>query len=212
MSINDIRQRSWDFGLTVFTVVLLGGLGVQSFVGTLYVWWAQRSIPNWEQLHYTSYIGVMNAAAAPQIILLVLVMGLCVPKRLFSRTVLLAVSTGMVLVGVTVGAITRSLGTAVTVYLSLAALIQVAVVVMTAAGMRGPSYMTEGRLTKLGSGLLHLGFIVFGIVVASLQHSPLMLPLFWTSTIIIVGGSVLSFYANRLSVRRTEPAEHPIDF
>ena len=53
----------------------------------------------------------------------------------------------------------------------MAALIQVAVVVLTAAGAKGPSYLTEGRLTKLGSGLLHLGFIAFAIVVAALQPS-----------------------------------------
>ena len=31
-------------------------------------------------------------------------------------------------------------------------------------------------LAKTGSGLLHLGFLVFGIVVVALQRSPLMLP------------------------------------
>ena len=46
--IEDIRQRVWDFWLTIITVVVLAALGVQSFIGTGYVWWAERSIPEWE--------------------------------------------------------------------------------------------------------------------------------------------------------------------
>ncbi|TLM99427.1 MAG: hypothetical protein FDZ75_00055 [Actinobacteria bacterium] len=210
--ISDVRQRTWDFALTVITVGLLASLGVQSFVGTLYVWWAQRTIPNWEQLSYTGYVNAMNAIAAPQLIALVVVMGLCVPKRLFDRTLLIAVSVGMVAVAVVAGIVTGSLGTGVTVYLALAALIQVAVVVLTAVGTRAPSYLTQGRLTKLGSGLLHLGFIVFALVVAALQRSAFMLPVFWASTVLVIGGTALSFWANKLAVKRTVPVEHNIDF
>ncbi len=215
MRIESIRQRSWDFGLTVATVALFGGLGVQSFVGTIYVWWAQRTIPGWEQFGMAPYISTMNAIAAPQLMLLVVAMGLCVPKRLLSRQALVIVSGLMVVAGIGAGALTNSLATGVSVYLALAALIQVAVVALTAAGAKGPSYLTEGRLTKLGSGLLHLGFILFGIVIASLQQSPFMLPVFWTSTVLMTGGSVMSFYADRLAVRRAvrpDPAQRETGF
>lgn len=203
MGINDVRQRAWDFGLTVVTVALLGSLGVQSFVGTIYVWWAQRANPLFEQTGYARFVEVMNGIAAPQLVLLVVAMGLCVPKRLFSRRVLLGVSAGMVAVGIATFGYTGSVAKGLTVYLALAALIQVAVVVLTAAGARGPSYLTQGRLTKLGSGLLHLGFIVFGIVVAAFQDSSFMLPVFWTATVLSIGGTLLSFYAERLAWRRT---------
>ena len=56
MGIEDIRQRAWDFGLTVVTVALLASLGVQSFVGTLYVWWAERTVPGWEQAGYAGFV------------------------------------------------------------------------------------------------------------------------------------------------------------
>jgi hypothetical protein len=39
------RHKNWDFALTVITVALLGTLGVQSFIGTLYVWWATTRCP-----------------------------------------------------------------------------------------------------------------------------------------------------------------------
>lgn len=208
MALDDIRQRTWDFGLTVATVVLLGGLGLQSFLGTIYVWWAQRTIPGWEERFYDGYVAMMNAIAAPQLIALVVVMGLCVPKRLFERRALLWVSAAMVAAGVVAWAVTGSIATGLTIYLVLAGLIQLAVVVLTAAGAKGPSYLTEGRLTKLGSGLLHLGFIVFGVVVAALQRSSFMLPVFWASTVLMVGGTALSFYADRLAWRR---AARPAD-
>lgn len=213
MSVEDIRQRTWDFGLTVATVVILAALGVQSFIGTLYVWWAQRTIPGWEAAYYGAYVDRMNALAAPMLVLLIVVMGLCVPKRLFSRRMLIAVSALMVVAGIVAWAVTGKLSTGVAVYLALAALIQLAVVVMTVAGVRGPSYLTEGRLTKTGSGLLHLGFIGIAVVIAAFQRSVFMMPIFWVSTALMVGGTALSFWADRLAFRRTVrlDAEGPIE-
>lgn len=203
-----IRQRTWDFALTIITVVVLASLGIQSFVGTAWVWIAERNVADWTQTAgYTDYVSTMNLIAAPQVIALVLVMGLCVPKRLFSRRALLATSLGMVAVGVAAGLVSDSLGRGLAVYLALAAVIQVAVVVMTVAGVRGPSYLTEGRLTKTGSGLLHLGFIIFAIVVVALQRSAMMLPVFWVSAVLVTVGTALSFYANRIAWRRSRPQQ-----
>ena len=81
---------------------------------------------------------------------------------------------------------------------------------MTVAGVRGPSYLTEGRLTKTGSGLLHLGFIVFGIVVVALQSSPLMLPVFSASAVLVTVGTAMAFYADRLAWHR--PHGEPLGF
>lgn len=212
VDIDNIRQRSWDFALTVVTMVLLATIGLQSFLGTLYVWWAQRTIAEWMTTGYPGFVAAMNAVALPQVVLLVLVMGLCVPKRLFRRKMLLAVSLAMVAVGLAAGVIAHSVGRGLAVYLALAGLIQVGVIALTAAGARGPSYLTEGRLTKLGSGLLHLGFIVFVILVAAFQGSPLMIWVFLVSALLLTGGTALSFWAERLAWRKEIPAqEHTLD-
>jgi putative acetyltransferase len=136
------------------------------------------------------------------VVALVVVMGLCVPKRLFARGPLIAVSAAMVAVGAVAALALRSLADGLAVYLLLAAAIQLAVVVMTGAGIRGPSYLTEGRLTKTGSGLLHLGFIVFALVVVALQSSPLMMPIFALAGLLIAVGMALSFYAWRFAWHR----------
>lgn len=211
MNVEEIRQRVWDYALTVATVVLLGLLGLQSFIGTIWVWWAQARNPLWEQTEYAAFVSVMNAIAAPQVVLLVVVMGLCVPKRLFSRKMLLGVSASMVAAGIAVWGYTGSITQGLSLYLALSALIQVAVVVMTAAGAKGPSYLTEGRLTKLGSGLLHLGFIIFAFVVAALQSSAFMEPVFWASAVLTTVGTAMSFWARKIAVRRTVAVEHAID-
>ena len=189
------RHGAWDFGLTIATVALLGGLGVQSLVGTLYAWWAYRAQPGWEAVGYARFIDVMNAVAAPMLVALVLVMGLCVPKRLFARRALVAVSLGMLVLGVIAGVLAQSAAAGITVYLAAAGLIQVAVVALTLGGAKGLAFHSGSRLAKAGSGLLHLGFIVFGIVVVALQDSPAMLPVFWLAAALCVGGSALSFYA-----------------
>ena len=187
---------TWDFALMVATVGLLGALGAQSLFGTLYAWWEYRADPAWESSGgYGAFIDVMNAVAAPLVIALVLVMGLCIPKRLFSRRALLMVSVAMVAAGALAGALSGSAATGLTVYLCAAGLIQVAVVALTLSGAEGLTYLSRGRLVKAGSGLLHLGFIGFAIVVVALQRSPLMLPVFYASATLLAGGSALAFYA-----------------
>jgi len=197
------KRQPWDFALMVITVVLLAGLGLQSFVGTLYSWWAYQTQPGWELAGYDGFVAAMNAIAAPMLLGLVVVMGLCVPKRLFSHRTLVAVSAAMVGLGVVVGVASGSPATGLATYLAAAGLIQVAVVALTMSGAGGLAYLREGTLVRVGSGLLHLGFIVFALTVVALQDSALMLPVFWTATALTVGGSLLAFYARQ----RVEPAE-----
>lgn len=198
----DVHQKQWDYALMVLTVVLLGTLGVQSFIGTLYVWWASTTQPLFEATGYPAFVRTMNLIAAPQIVALVLVMGLCVPKRLFDRTALIVVSAAMVAVGIAAWVVTGSFATGLAVYLALSALIQVGVVALTVGGVRGPSYLTEGRLVKTGSGLLHLGFILFAFVVVALERSVFMLPVFWAATGLSLVGTLMAFYADRLAWRK----------
>jgi len=207
-----LHSRNWDYMLIVLTVLLLVGLGVQSFVGTAYVWWAHTNIPGFGATGYPEYIRVMNIIAAPLMVLLVIVMGLCVPKRLFSRTALVAVSLGMFVTGIATWIITGSFADGVAAYLVLAGLIQAAVVAVTIIGGRAPSYFTQGRIIKIGSGLLHLGFIMFAIVTIALQQSAIMLPVFWTSTALMVIGSIMTFYSESLAPKQRVDAESEAAF
>lgn len=189
------HRSEWDYLLMMLTMGLLGTLGAQSFIGTLYAWWGYRTQPTFEQVSYPAFIEVMNLIAAPIVVALIVVMGLCVPKRLFSRRALVIVSGAMVVAGVAAGAITQSLAHGLTVYLALAALIQLAVVVLTLAGARGLEYLSTSRIAKAGSGLLHLGFVLVALVVAGLQDSPLLLPVFGVASVLVTAGMLMAFYA-----------------
>ena len=199
------ERMTWDFSLMVATVGLLGALGLQSLLGTLYAWWAYRAVPGWEESGYPGFINAMNLFAAPVVIALVVVMGLCVPKRLFSKRALLIVSAGMLLLGTVAGVARGSLAIGLGVYLAVSALIQVAVVVLTIANAGGLAYLAEARLAKVGSGLLHLGFIIFALVIVALQSSPWMTVAFMTSGVLLTGGSAMAFYARSSS--RADSAE-----
>jgi hypothetical protein len=194
------RRSGWDFALMLATTALLGGLGVQSLAGTLYSWWAARTASGWsDSAAYADYIAVMNALAAPMVLALVVVMGLCVPKRLFSRAALVVASAALVASGLGVWAITGSRTDGLAIYLLGAGSLQVAVVVMTLAGAPSLRYVADARLAKVGSGLLHLGIIVFGYVIVAMQSSGWMLPVFWMALALTIGGTALSFYAGSIS-------------
>lgn len=184
----------------VATIVLLAALGVQSLAGTLYSWWAHDAFLNWEKgPGYAAFASVMNVVAAPLVVGIVVVLGLCVPKRIFGRRVLVVVSVGLMAIGLVAGTIGRSLATGMTAYLVAAAMLQAVAVALTVARGGGISYITEGRGRNLGSALLHLGFIMFCIVVVALQDASqsLMLGVFFTSAILLAAGSAMSFYARR---------------
>jgi hypothetical protein len=108
--------------------------------GTLYSWWAHDAIAGWEQGRgYAAYVRVMSAVAAPLVAGLVVVLGLCVPKRMFERHVLLAVSAGLVAFGIA-GVLGRSRKTGMAAYLAAAALLQTVVVVVTLTRDGGITY------------------------------------------------------------------------
>lgn len=201
MATNETRSR-WDFALMVATLVLLGGLGIQSLVGTLYVWWAQRTQPGFMQAGYGAYADAMNAIALPPVVALVAVMGLCVPKRLFERGPLVAVSAVMVLAGLGVGLARGDAQVGLAAYLALAALLQAAVVVLTLAGSPSLRVLHEGRVAKTGSGLLHMGLLLFGLVVLQLRGSAWLMPVFGASTLCIVAGCALAFWPRGLGSGR----------
>ena len=199
----DTRRRgAWDFTLMMLTVGALAALGAQSLIGTLYAWWAQRVQPDWQAVSYQGFMDVMNAVAAPFVVALVILLGLCIPKRVLDRRPLMIASAALLAVGaagwLTTGEPARGLGW----YLLAASAFQLVVLGMTLADSPALTYLTEGRLVRIGSGFLHLGFLLFAYVVVALQSSPLMLPVFWLSAGLLAGGSAMSFYARPMARSR----------
>ena len=98
--------KHYDFILTLLTVILLGAFGILSLLGTGYSWAMSSSNPNWTgTFDYLRYLSFMNTVALPLILLLGLVAGACVPKRILSRYNLLAFSGVLLVVTVAIAII-----------------------------------------------------------------------------------------------------------
>lgn len=193
-------MKKYDIGLIVVTVVVLAALGVLSLGGTLYVWWAS-DVPGGfpGSLEYEEYAAVMNRSSLPLFIALVLSLVLCIPKRIIRRAHLVWVTLGIFLVSAAVSIIADPLLGASVMFLTAIA-IQAAVIVMTLVGSKSLNFQTEGFFSQLGSGLLHLGTVLFLYDVLLLSTSNISHSLvFWSATFLITSGMILSFYQKELS-------------
>jgi len=193
-------MKKYDISLIVITVVVLAALGVLSLGGTLYVWWAS-DIPGGfpGSLEHAEYSEVMNRSSLPLFIALVLSLVLCIPKRIIRRAHLVWVTLGILLVSAAVSIIMDPLFGA-SVMLLAAVTIQAAVIILTLTGSKRLSFQTEGFFSQLGSGLLHLGTVLFLYDVLLLSTSNISHSIvFWSATLLITLGMILSFYQKELS-------------
>lgn len=135
----------------------------------------------------------MNLLALPAVVSLMLLLTACIPRRLVGGDDIVRVAGAVVLVSAAIGAISGLVA-------GLAALLMATVGVQTvslAETVRGSelNYRKEGRVTRVGSALLHLGIVILFLdLVAVSKASPYHLPVFWASTSAFMAGSLLSFF------------------
>jgi hypothetical protein len=153
------------------------------------------------------YQQMMNRLATPLVVLLILWLVLCIPKRLFSKRALLGYSAGMLALGLAAlpgyPALMRAFGRdvlsnggprfALGLVLGLSALLQTAILALVLAGAR-LRFAGHGLALRAGSSLLHLGIVLFTFDLVALQRSPWHIPLFWVATGLLSAGCVLTFY------------------
>lgn len=200
--------KDYDFILTILTIALVALIGILFVGGTIYTFFAAEIDPQWTQTAmYAQYVESMNSYLFPLLVALVLVLGLCIPRRLFTRRALLVVSVGMFVVTLAL-TLTVDLRAAWVFLLGAAAGLQLAVVAMTATRSRRLNYLQEGFLVRMGSALLHLGFIVLIAAFVIGVALSMQLIIFWVATALIMVGMVVSVYSSELSsLRRTSRRE-----
>lgn len=190
--------RTYDFLLVLITVGLLLGLGLVSIYGTTFTFLAAAQDREWTQTPlYATYLAQMNSFSAPILLGLVLILGLCIPRRLFERTTLWVVSATMLLLS---GAAALALGARVglAVLFGVAMVLQYVVVVMVLMQSPGLVFHREGLLVQLGSALLHLGLVVLLTDLLLIDNPALHLLIFWIAAAFITAGTALSFYAGEI--------------
>jgi hypothetical protein len=138
----------------------------------------------------------MDSYLYPFLVLLLISLGLCIPKRLFEQDILLKFSA--ILLGITV-ILTIFLGlkTGLVFILALMTVVQSIVLIMTIRRSKFIRYEKEGYMVRIGSSLLHLGLVLIILNFVSLKDSPYHLLIFWFGVIFITIGNVFSFYPEK---------------
>ena len=191
--------KNLNYILILLTIFILVAIGVIFIYGSSYSWVQSLQFANWRQtVTYQNYVSDMNVAVLPLSVALVILLGLCVPKRIFSGVALLQSMAALLVVSVLV-VLVYGLKPGIGFLLITAVLIQAVVVGMTLVGSKRLSYEVNGFYLQIGSAVLHLGFILFVFDFVLLGESTLHLTVYWVSTVLISVGMILSFYSGEIS-------------
>jgi hypothetical protein len=144
------------------------------------------------------YMNKMNEVMAPFLIGLILLLGICVPKRLLPTNWLNWFTMGLFLIALTVG-IVWSVKVSLACVLIVSLLLQIVVLVMAAWGSQELVFEKKGYWIRVGSSLLHLGLILFVLDLLFYRYRDLHLFLFWITTGASLVGMVFCFYAESMS-------------
>jgi len=195
-SIAKDKYRTYDFILTIATVFILALIGAIFTYGTIISFINSLADPQWTSTTlYSRYLIRMNSLALPLFLLLLIVFGLCIPKRLISKNILIIISIFLAGAAIMVGIFVKPI-IGFSVFLFSSILIQLYVIGAIVLNSKILLFQREGKIVRLGSGLLHLGFLVFLYDIVFLQNNSLHITIFWISAILIVSGNTMSFYPN----------------
>ena len=189
-----MKPKTYDFYLMVLTSAVLAIIGLVCLYGIGYYTYTNETMPQWTQTPmYGDYIDNMNQYIYPFVVLLLVALGLCIPKRIVPRQSLLASGIGILVVTILIAMMT-DIGTSLAFLLAVSIVVQAVVMVLTMLGRGGLTYEREGYFVQTGSSMLHLGTVIFVLDFVSFRTSDLHLSVFWVATILITVGTVLSFY------------------
>jgi len=145
-----------------------------------------------------NYMDTMNRVLAPFLIALIVLLGICVPKRLLPTVWLNRFSVLLVVCAIVAGFI-GDVQVSLLLVLAVSLVLQVVVLVMACAGSTELNFEKKGYWVRVGSSLLHLGLIVFLLDFFLYRFLTLHLVLFWITTVSLLLGMVFCFYAESFS-------------
>ncbi|MCS4542228.1 MAG: hypothetical protein HY929_07955 [Euryarchaeota archaeon] len=190
-------MRNYDFIIVIGTVIVLAILGFACLFGIIYAYESAKNIPNWEySKEYSNYVSTMNKIATPIVVALLILLSLCIPKRVFPRNILNI--TALVLIGIFgIISILFTYVEGLLVLLVIMLPIQTAVLILTLLKFE-LKYEKRGYLTQIGSSMIHLGIIVFILNFVALRTATIHLMVFYISMVLICVGSAFTFYTQEI--------------
>lgn len=191
-------RQNYDYYLIILTALILFAIGLVCVYGITYYNYLAVN-PDWTRtIQYTHYIDDMNSYLYPFLVLLLISLGLCIPKRLFEQDFLIKFSA--LVLGITL-ALTFLYGivTGLGFILAVITAVQSFVLILTFKKSKAIRYEKEGYTARLGSSLLHLGVVLLIFNFVALRESALHISIFWGGMILITVGNIFSFYPHKIS-------------
>lgn len=190
------KKASFDYYLILATVGILFVISVISIFGMFYFKIAAvQQLPPVEKL---AYMHRMNLVVSPFILLLILLLGICVPKRLLPARQLIRFAAGLALTGGVVAA-WQGIKAGIIAVLGASLLLQTVVLFMALGGSRYLHFEKSGYWVRVGSSLIHLGLILFVLDLMLYRNLQLHLFLFWLTTGASVLGMLFCFYSQAVA-------------
>ncbi len=187
------KKGSLDFYLILATVAVLFVISAICIYSMFYFKLAQ--VQQMEPAIKAAYMSKMNTVISPFLIILILLLGICVPKRLLPTQWLVRFT---VLLGVVALAVSffQGIKMGLVVVLAAALVLQIIVLVLVVIGSERLNFTKKGYWVRVGSSLLHMGMILFVLDLFFYRQQTLHLILFWVTTGATVLGMTFCFYAD----------------
>ncbi|MCX9010363.1 MAG: hypothetical protein OIN66_04490 [Candidatus Methanoperedens sp.] len=193
-----MKLKNYDYYLIILTTLVLFAIGLVCIYGITYYNYLSAN-PAWTRTpQYVQYIEDMNLYLYPFLILLLIALGLCIPKRLFEQDILVKLSAAM-LTATLILMFLSGMETGMGFILAVTSGLQGIVLIMTIKKSRAIRFEREGYVVRLGSSLLHLGVVILVLNFVSLRENPLHISIFWSGTVLVIAGNVFSFYSGRIA-------------
>jgi hypothetical protein len=185
-------KKSLDYALILATVGVLFALSVLCVYSMFAFKFA--AVQQLAPAAKLAFLERMNRLVAPFIVALILLLGICIPKRLLPTRVLGWFAAALAVAGVSLSA-WLGIRAGLLAVLTASLLLQLLVLGMALAGSERLNFARSGYWLRIGSSLIHLGLILFVLDLLLYRHLALHLFLFWVTTAASVLGMLCSFYA-----------------
>ncbi len=190
--------KNYDYYLMILTVLIFFAIGLVCLYGiTYYDYLAVTS--GWQQtIRYAQYINDMNSYLYPFLVLLLVSLGLCIPKRLLEQNTLIKFwlpALCITLILTFLSGIETGLG----FILAVMAGFQGIVLIFTIRKSKAIRFEKEGYVVRLGSVLLHLGIVILILNFVIFRENPFHITIFWLGTVSVTVGNIFSFYPEKMT-------------
>lgn len=191
-----MNERRLDFWLLMATILVLFILSALC-IGSMF-YFKGLGIHGLPQNERLKFIDLMNTLAAPMVAILILILILCVPKRII-RGRAIGWAWGIVALILTCGWVAYGIKKALLILVALSVPLQFVVLIYAISRPSLLHIQKSGYWIRVGSPLIHLALLLF-ILDLYLYRDPMVhLALFWLTTLSAGLGMIFCFWADSVS-------------